>query len=212
MITAAFVAAGAAGRMLATGDNATPPVTVTPTPTVTETPTVVETPSPSPSPTVPSTLGASCENTADGYRLSYPGDWYTVTDLEAWRCSLFDPNPIIVPEFSELPPTAAFVYVDGNRFEDVVTTWSDPNVYETISFGAFATAPSTPGTTVLTGVSLRVRQLQEGFYPAGTRYALVILDLGDRALVAQTSTLAQGGFESNAATLLEIAASVELLA
>lgn len=215
-----LVAGGAVGAVVLTGDKqpapgaSAPPSIIasssgsaSPDATVSTSPPASPDISSPPSPTASALFGLtqSCTNDRDGYSLSYPAGWYTVDDLPAWRCALFDPYPITIPAFSELPPTAVLVYIDRNRYRDVVEALTDPTFFRVIDL--------TGGTftdRALSGVAITVRQTEALLYDRGTRFFYVIIDLGDRTFVAQTSSLANGGFGANADTVFAMAQALRL--
>ena len=150
-------------------------------------------------------LGASCSNDRDGYSVDYPDGWYTVTDLPAWRCALFDPDPIVIQEFSELPITAVFIYVDDNPYDEVVAALTDPNYFKVGDL-----AGDTFTDADLPGVAMRVRQTEDLFYSRGTRFFYVVIDRVDKTIVVQTISYATGSFAENAEIALEMAHRIRI--
>lgn len=75
------------------------------------------------------TTGASpawipCANEVEGYTVDQPAGWRTNPGDVVPRCSLFDPDPIDVPEGTELPITIA-VSVDAENVEASAITRDD---------------------------------------------------------------------------------------
>ena len=49
----------------------------------------------------------TCENPLGGWSVTFPGDWQTNTSEVIDACSVFDPEPIVLPEAGEIPPDLA---------------------------------------------------------------------------------------------------------
>src|SRR5690606_34707589 len=54
-------------------------------------------------------LTTACVNRAEGYAVEYPTDWNVYTGALGGPCTLFDPDPIVIPEGSELPIEIAII-------------------------------------------------------------------------------------------------------
>lgn len=65
-----------------------------------------------------------CVNGVAGYTVDQPADWRTNPGDVVPRCSLFDPDPIDVPEGTELPITIA-VSIDAENVEASAITRDD---------------------------------------------------------------------------------------
>ena len=139
--------------LLAACSTAATPAPSTPTPTITAEPTAAATPSAQPTPTAqeatpsqtddggtPSGFTVTphpdadalfldrddCENLEDGYRLEFPEEWYTNTEIgDVPACSWFSAEFYEVDDPNEVPGEIAITieYVEGDSgsFEDAVS-------------------------------------------------------------------------------------------
>lgn len=144
-LLAVVLAACAAEPSAPADPTATPASLVaTPTPTPAATPSATSTPSPTPAPTetpaasasATSTVGGgftvapnaeadrlfldrdSCENRTDGYRLEFPEDWWTNTEIGKWPpCVWFSPTYYTVDQLDEVPDEIAITieWISGDR-------------------------------------------------------------------------------------------------
>jgi len=167
---------------------------------------------PAPGPTTPTSspppeaaaLGASCSYDHGGYGIDYPAGWFTPVDPD-WVCQLFDPEPIAVERYTELPIVAVTVYVDSHHLGRVRAFLADPSFYEVVSeeTGTFSDA-SRPGTI------LETRQTEELLWPAGTLTYSVLVNRLDATIVVTTNDLAAGDYALNKQIALAMAHSLRI--
>ena len=183
------------------------PSPTAPSPAISPSPTV----EPSPTDAGPSgatsdgvALGASCFHPRGGYGLDYPAGWFTPT-RPAWTCQLFDPQPFVVEPDTEPPIVAVSVYVEDYPLAELLPAVTDPAFYEVLSSeqGTFGDA-ARPGTIVETV------QIEELFFPDGTRTYSVLVDLLDRTIVVATNDLGFTDYEQNKEIVLAMAQSLSV--
>lgn len=120
---------------------------------------------------------AECVNEADGYVIRYPASWdVNAGDILA-PCSLLDPEPIEIPEASEIP------------LEIAVIIGVEPVPFQILSRDVLGRRDLLRHQTTVDGrsaVRLESETTGEGLYDAGIRFYQVAVDLGDRTFVAAT--------------------------
>jgi heat shock protein HslJ len=203
------------------GPSGTPPVTAapsasaapttrpspTPTATATAAPTAAPTPRPTPSPggsvapTVapPASLPpvATCAlivpTNVTVATISYPADWFTVTQPATVACRYFDPAPITVPTDPATLTTAVMIKADpAVSYQDALTAATNTTAWNVIT-NQPVTVSGLPATRLQT-----TSTAGSPGYPVGvTRYGYLI-DLGGLAVWIETSgTVGSAAYSTN---------------
>ena len=127
-----------------------------------------------PPPTVATTttleLGSVCFSPTYGWDVSYPSTWYAADPItDTWACSLFDPAPIVIDEYSEISAAVTI-----NFYE---MTAADAYFELTVGTGEIV---SETETTVerYAATRLETRASGDGYWPAGTSIIDYIVDRG----------------------------------
>lgn len=111
------------------------------------------------------------------YVIRYPASWHVNIGDGLAPCSLFDPEPIELPEASEIPlDIAVFIGVE-------------PVPFQTLSRDVLGRRDLSRHATTVDGrdaVRLESETTGEGLHDAGIRFHQVAVDLGDRTFVAAT--------------------------
>jgi hypothetical protein len=140
-----------------------------------------ETAPPADEPTVDDTAtAATCTNEDVGYAVEYPDGWH-VNDGEVLpACSAFDPEPVAIPDRTDIPTDIAVV-IRG----------------EPIAFADLSDPAGDPGVTVQdrqdltidgrSAVALELEATGEGMYPEGHVLHRYVVEVNaDTSLVAET--------------------------
>lgn len=158
---------------------ASPPTTVSTSASATTaasvpTPVVTAPMATAPPPTVATTttleLGSVCFSPTYGWDVSYPSTWYAADPItDTWACSLFDPAPIVIDEYSEISAAVTI-----NFYE---MTAADAYFELTVGTGEIV---SETETTVerYAATRLETRASGDGYWPAGTSIIDYIVDRG----------------------------------
>jgi hypothetical protein len=195
---------------------ATPSVTPTPSPTPQPTDTPVASPGASPAAgggfTVAPNAEADrlfldrdeCENRTDGYRLEFPEDWWTNTEIGKWPpCVWFSPTYYTVGQLDAVPDEIAITieWMSGDRgsFEDALRR-------EEVTVGG------QPGVRV----EYRGAEGDGGTMPRDWNEYVYQVQLGPTAeegpnVVARTDTDMGGDYELNKAILDRIMATMRFI-
>ncbi len=211
--------------------SATPSIpAVVETPTPDATPSATATPSPTPSPTgTPSGAPTAtpvagggftvapnaeadrlfldrddCENRTDGYRLEFPEDWWTNTEIGKWPpCVWFSPTYYTVDQLDQVPEEIA-----------VTIEWTSADR------GSFEEAPQREEVTVGGQPAVRVERRgaggNGGTMPRDWYEYVYQIQLGPTPeegpnIVARTDTDMGGDYELNKAVLDRIMATMEFI-
>lgn len=144
--------------------------------------------------------GTTCTNPRLGYQVSFPEGWNTnaeETDTVP-ACSLFDPEPVEVPEDGDTEPTAAVtLFIDPVPFADVA---SPPGDADAASLERFVT------TVSARKAFLQVNAEGGDNSDQGSIASLYAIDIGDEQTLFATTGGQQGSEE--AAALDQIVASL----
>lgn len=146
-----------------------------------------------------------CENLEDGYRLQFPEDWYTNTEIgDVPACSWFSPTFFEVRHPDEVPAEIAITveYMEGDfgAIDEVVS-------HEEVVVG---------GTQVASRAEWRGAEGEGGMHPADWMMYAYQVQLGPTPeegpnLVVLTTTESGGDYELNKAVLDRIMATIEFL-
>ncbi|MBP1705290.1 MAG: uncharacterized protein H6Q36_1029, partial [Chloroflexi bacterium] len=177
--------------------SATPAPTPKPTPKPTAKPTASPTPKPtaaptsSPKPTAapsPTPVGlATCPLASAGVVVSYPADWYTVTDIPELTCVLYGPEPVTVDAATKQTNAQVTVIADSSMlYADVVAALTDPDNWSSVT-----TAPLTVST--LPAINISGTSTGAGSIPAGVSQYAYVVDRGGPNGVVIIETAAQAG-------------------
>lgn len=142
-----------------------------------------------------------CVNREKGYSLEYPADWQ-VNDVELLGpCALFDPDPIEVPENSELPPAIA-VAIDV-----------EPVPFATVTGEVIGRREISREATIVDGrtaVRMEAESTGEGLHDRGLRSYHYFIDLGGAmTIVATTHGVGDTPFERKRRILDAMMATLE---
>ncbi len=170
----------------------TPPLTPEPTPPPTPEPTPPPTPEPTPDSSFPA--AASCRNEALGITVTYPASWYADTSDAAWKCLLFDPEPIVVVPDSEAS-AAIMIYGDDTPAATVEDGFRTASIYKVLQSGTLT-------VDGLDAVAIEVNNTGQGYYEKGVRQLVVIIDRGDRgSIVMETVGKPGARYDANSSML-----------
>ena len=146
-----------------------------------------------------------CENSEDGYRLQFPEDWYTNTEIgDVPPCSWFSPTFYEADESGDVPAEIAITieYLEGDfgTFDELVSS-------EEVIVGATQTAIR---------AEFRGAAGNGGVMPTDWRQYSYLVQLGPTEeegpnLLVQTNTDMGGDYELNKAVLDRIMATIEFL-
>lgn len=147
-------------------------------------------------------LSQSCTRTEGGATVTvrFPRGWRTYTGEVIPACSAFDPDPVTIPQDSEVPLDLA-VTVDVERAPFAqVRDW------------AAATVESSRNVTVSgrPGVRQELVSTGEGITDKGVRWVRYVVDLGGSTLVATTYRVPGNDFERSVRALDAMAAAIEV--
>lgn len=129
---------------------------------------------------------ARCVNEADGYAVSYPAEWHVNAGDILGRCAVFDPDPIHIPENSELP------------IEFAVMLDVEPVAFSTIAGDVLGRRDRSREPTRVggrEGLRIDTETTGEGLHSAGILMYMYVVDLGDRAMIATTYDVGTVPFE-----------------
>jgi hypothetical protein len=146
-----------------------------------------------------------CENAEDGYRLEFPEEWYTNTEIgDVPACSWFSPTFYEADESGDVPPeiaiTITYLTGDSGSFEEDISR-------EEVMVGA---------TQPAVRVEYRGAEGEGGMKPADWRQYVYLVQLGPTEeegpnLLVQTNTDMGGDYELNKAVLDRIMATIEFI-
>lgn len=141
-----------------------------------------------------------CMNREQGYSLEYPADWQ-VNDAELMGpCALFDPDPLDVPENSELPPSIA-VAIDV-----------EPVPFATVTGEVMGRREISREATIVDGrtaVRMEAESTGEGLHDRGLRSYHYFIDLGAMTMVATTHGVGDMPFDRKRRILDAMMATLE---
>lgn len=118
-----------------------------------------------------------CLNDADEYAVRYPAGWHVNTGEVLGPCSLFDPAPIEIPMYSEIPHQIAVIL-------DV-----EPVSFATVTGDVLGRRDLVRERTTVDGhEAMRIdgESTGEGLYDRGLRSYQYFVDLGERTMIATT--------------------------
>lgn len=144
--------------------------------------------------------GGRCFNPVDRYAVERPPGWRTNEGGVLPRCSLFDPEPIAIPEASEIPfDIGVSVRVDAVPFGAAVD-------------GLVGEVRAQEDREVAGRPALRLEStaIGAGLGPAGTTSLRWLVDLGDRTLVAATYDVGSPAFAEKVTVLDAMVASLQI--
>lgn len=142
-----------------------------------------------------------CTNTAAGYTVEYPQEWHTNTSGRLDDCSLFDPEPVDVPEEPRGVPldVAVMIRVEPVDFPDF--TAADTAVVVTEE------------ERVEVDGHMAVRQdlvaTGQGLYPEGTESIRYAVGRDGETLVAETFSVGEPSYQRKVEVLDEMVSSLE---
>lgn len=184
----AVVALGAVLGACTDGDGGAAP---TPTP-----------PSPSPSPTELPAGWTLCSNTAVGYAIGHPSDWFTASTTAENECRWFDRREFTLREGTEGPTTDLVALPLDRDFEEQLRL---------LGAGPDERLVAQTDMTIAGHRAVRFEIVQEGegFFPQGTRFYGYLIDGGEVALLVETiHTGAEDDYEDNRPIVDQAAATV----
>ena len=142
-------------------------ISATPSPTTAPTPSATFSAAPSPSASLPRGW-KSCSNSAQGFEIGYPEDWYTTQLNPQQACQQFDPMVFTIPVDGEYPLTALNAVQTTGVFDPAVVATADPIDAGTI-LREQTTVDGRPAVRYEWSIN------ETGHYPAGTmRYGYAI--------------------------------------
>jgi hypothetical protein len=119
-----------------------------------------------------------CVDRAEGYAVRYPAGWHVNDERILGPCSVFDPEPVEIPEGSEFP------------IEHAIQIGFEPVPFATLTEGEVMGRRdlSREPTTVDGREALRIESetTGEGLHDRGIRFYRYLVDLGDTTMVAAT--------------------------
>ena len=118
-----------------------------------------------------------CQNEKLGFRVRYPAGWHANGRGPLPACSVFDPQPVQLPEASEVPYRLAVAFRIDERPFDVAT--GIPAGVEVLK-RADLTVDGQPARL------LETRQSEDHLPPQGGRAYRYFVNLGGRTLIAST--------------------------
>jgi hypothetical protein len=135
-------------------------------------------------------LDASCTNDEVGYTVSYPAEWHVNEGDVLPLCSAFDPQPITIPDATDIPTDIAVVIrAEAIAFAELSDPADDPGVEvrdrdETTLDGRSA-------------VALELEATGEGLHAEGLVTYRYVIEDGRSSIVAETHdvTEAQPAFD-----------------
>lgn len=142
---------------------------------------------------------AECVNEADGYVIRYPASWEVNSGDIVPPCSLFDPEPIKIPLASEIPLDIA------------VIVGVEPVSFQRLSADVFGRRDLSREATTVGGrraARIESETTGEGLYDRGVRFRHVVVDLGDRTLVAATYEVGPLPFDAKREILDQMLATI----
>lgn len=160
------------------------------------TPAATATPEPSATPST-----QRCENTVEGYALSFPLEWSVAGGEGIEPCSFFDDQPLALRPSSEATGVAIRVDVRDVPLEQArrdSTAEGEKQAEDRVVGGRRAVRV----TGVLT---------EELMLPAGTRITSWLVEDGDRTIMLHADDAAPGNYEKTVEVLDEMAQSLEVL-
>lgn len=163
--------------------------------------------SPTPSPSAsdqPGTAVNSCFSPSGAYRVTYPQDWHVNDPETGMACSWFHPEEFTLPVATEATELAIHIAVENAGFEQVVEgTETGPGVKQVLS-------RSEATVSGRGAVRFETEASGEALYPEGTRQTVWVARWGEgRALVASTTTLADGDYQNHQTVLDEMMSSLQ---
>ena len=195
---------------------ATPAPTATPTarPTATPVPTInptatpatpVETAKPTSAPTAtPAPTTKTCKTSDGSITVTYPANWFTVTEPPEFACLFFDPQPIVIDVDTGQPVASVRVAASATvTYDEALLSATDTKLWKGISQNPATVSglPATKLTAVANGA---------GSYPAGTARYGYLVDRGANGIVAIGTTAVEGDgdFITNSQVVDQIATSI----
>lgn len=118
-----------------------------------------------------------CTNTDMRYRIEYPAAWQTNTGDVVSACSLFDPDSIRVPPYSELP------------YDIAVAVRREQVDFDTLTGPQLGSRELSREATTVAGRPAVRRELEstgEGLLPQGRRAYQYVIDLDGASLILAT--------------------------
>jgi hypothetical protein len=161
--------------------------------------------SPSPAATVPAQASPTpatqrCENPEAGYALSFPAGWFVAEGAEIEPCTLFDPEPLMVPPRSEATGVAIRVDV-----RDVPFPQARQNSLSEGEKTAEDREVDGRSAARITGVLT-----EEVLLPAGTRITTWLVEHGGRTFTIGADDAGSDDYEATLEVLDEMVASLLL--
>lgn len=141
-----------------------------------------------------------CASNENGWTVEYPGTWRTNPGTVVAECRLFDPEPIVLQPNTELP---AGLGANLHRAEVAVQqARTDPH----------SRLVSESETSVDGRVAYRqLRETTEdGYVPAGTRYLIWLVDLGNETGIGTTYAVGTPSFERKVEVLDAMMARISI--
>ncbi|MBT8199049.1 MAG: hypothetical protein KJO36_00900 [Acidimicrobiia bacterium] len=160
MMTACSDTGQGAATTTTTDDSATT-TTTEPTTTTTSTTTTLD-------PPAEDGLGATerCTN-PEGFSIDYPADWSVNDGSVVSACSLFDPEPFVVPESTDARVADISAYIDDIAFSRLAAPDADDDLERAVT--------SIDGHQA---VRLTGETSGDGLYPDGIPFTRYVIDLG----------------------------------
>ena len=143
---------------------------------------------------------ATCVSEAEGYRIDHPAEWSTNDGDVMPPCSLFDPDPIEVPEQTQIPTDIAVAVT-----VEPVSAPAGGGLGERVLSERDTTVDGRAATRV------EVEATGEGLFPAGLRTTRWSIDAGDGRIVARTHDEGSLAYEEKQDVLDEMVASLVVL-
>ncbi len=163
-----------------------PSPTPKPTPKPTATPAATPKPTATPAPTAAPPATATCASADGTITVTYPGAWFTVSDVPEYQCMAFDPAPIVIDPNTGIPIASVYVVASNAvTYDEALMAATDTRTWTGVTKAA-VTVSGLPGMKV-SGTANGT-----GSYPAGTyRYAYYV-DRGTDGVVVIQTTGAEG--------------------
>jgi hypothetical protein len=157
--------------------------------------TTTTTADPGPTTTLPDRWTA-CESVELGYEIDYPADWEVNGGEVLPACTVFDPDPIVVSEATELPlDLAVAIFVDPVDFDSVLP----PSPFEEREARQDSEVDGREAARV------EVAATGDGLEPPGTRTTRWVVRLGEgQTLFARVTDVGQPDYELKQAVLDEM--------
>jgi hypothetical protein len=142
----------------------------------------------------------TCANPTAGFTISYPGDWHTNAENGLPPCSVFDPDPIQLPEAGEVPPDLAVtIRRDDTAYEDMIA--EDEFEDRTEEEGTIGGKRTLRVESTATGA---------GLLDAGTVSYRYYVDLDGQTLVAETNDVEAADFARNREVLDRMMETIQI--